>query len=208
MPRSSPPSRIARPSPSPARRPFAGAAASVVLALLVGIPSTGCQTTLSARASGSKHPRTLRCEPGEYAELPNGDFTIVQNCTSADNLVVGDGIAEATRWSFDLSDQDVESCFPESARIEMQLRPTGDLLGERLRVQGRWAMGLEAIQSLEPGRTQELVVDMMLRNGRPSPYTPSEIRSLLLADPAGQLPMLYELNALVSEAELTIRCRS
>lgn len=193
--------------PRPATR-WPRAAASIALGLLLAT-TVGCRTTLSSELSGARRPATLRCELGERAELRNGDFTIVQNCTHLENRVVGDGIAEATTWSFDLSDEDVASCYPESAVLELELRPvTGDLLGETLRVPGRWAMGLEAIQSLEPGRRQKVAFDMMLRNGRPSPYTPSEIRALLLDDPPGRLPMVYELNAIVSSARLTIRCRS
>ena len=72
-----------------------------------------------------------------------------------------------------------------------------ELLTEELRVEGRWALGLEAIQSMEIGKEQNIFIDIMLRNGRPSPYTPSEIRTLLLEKHSGVLPMVYELNALV-----------
>ena len=169
--------------------------------------SAGCSTTLSAKATGSRTPDTAPCTPGERVEIANGDFTIVQTCLNSDNLVVGDGILESTLWSFDFHGQDVGSCLPESAIVEMRLRPTGHLIGERLRVEDQWAMGLEEIQSLEVGKEQTLVVDMMIRNGRPSPYTPSEIRRLILDAPGHRLPMVYELNALVSHAELEIRCR-
>ena len=49
-------------------------------------------------------------------------------------------------------------------------------------------------------------IDMLSRTGRPSPYTPSVLRSLLLEEPRGRLPMVYELNAIVSHAKLTIAC--
>jgi hypothetical protein len=175
--------------------------------MLALVSATGCSTTLSAKAKGSKKPKTQTCTLGERVEVENGDFTIVQSCVDTENLVVGDGVAESTTWVFDLHDQDVAECFPEWATIEMRLRPTGDLMGEELRVQQRWAMGLEAIQSLDVGTEQALEVDMMIRNGRPSPYTPSEIRHLILDQYGGTLPMVYELNALVSYAELTIDCR-
>jgi len=178
------------------------------LGLALVVATGACQTTLSSQLRGSAEPATVACTPGERVELRNGDFTIVQSCTSPVNLVVGDGIAEATTWSFAFPEEDAADCYPESAILEMELRPTGDLLGESLRVPGRWALGLEEIQSLEPGRKQAMTVDMMLRNGRPSPYTPGEIHDLIVQDPPGRLPMVYELNALVSRARLTIRCRS
>jgi hypothetical protein len=180
-------------------------ALSCVLAL--AFVSIGCRTTLEAKATGSRAPKTRDCSQGQRIDIQNGDFTIVQSCLSRENLVVGDGISEETHWVFDLHDEDIGSCYPETASIEMRLRPTGHLMTEELRVEGSFAMGLEAIQSMNVGEEQKLVVDMMLRNGRPSPYTPSEIRRLLLEEHGGRLPMVYELNALVSEAKLEIRCR-
>ncbi len=179
----------------------------VLLAGIAMATSLGCSTNLSATAKGSRTPDTAACTPGERVEVTNGDFTIVQTCLNSDNLLVGDGILETTLWRFDFQGQDVGSCFPESAILEIHLRPTGNLIGERLRVQDQWAMGLEEIQSLDVGKEQTLIVDMMLRNGRPSPYTPSEIRRLILEAQEHRLPMVYELNALVSYAELTIHCR-
>jgi hypothetical protein len=179
---------------------------ALTLAALV-ICVTGCQTVLSSKVKGSKKPRTETCTPGVRAEVQNGDFTIIQKCVSADNLIVGDGISEMTVWEFEVSEKDLAECYPETAYIDMKLRPTGHLMGEALRVQGRWAMGLEQIQSLEVGVEQPIQIDMMTRNGRPSPYTPGEVRRLLLEDPTASLPMLYELNAIVYYAELTIHCR-
>ena len=175
--------------------------------LLLATPLLACQTILSASVKGSRKPTTETCSPGQRVELQNGDFTITQSCLDPDNQVVGDGIAEETTWEFDLSEEDVAACYPETAMIEMQIRPNGRLLDERLRVRDRWAMGLEAIQSLEPGEEQTLRFDMMLRNGRPSPYGPGTIRDLLV-DGGGKLPMHYELNALISSAEITLACRN
>ena len=180
-------------------------ALSCVLAL--AFVSIGCRTTLEAKATGSRAPKTRDCSQGQRIDIQNGDFSIVQSCLSQENLVVGDGISEETHWVFDLHDEDIGSCYPETASIEIRLRPTGHLMTEELRVEGSFAMGLEVIQSMNVGEEQKLIVDMMLRNGRPSPYTPSEIRRLLLEEHGGRLPMVYELNALVSEAKLEIRCR-
>ncbi len=178
--------------------------------LLLCVPTLalglGCKTTLSTTVKGSAKPRTQSCTPGERVEIPNGDFTITQTCLDGGNRTVGDGRGEVTSWRFDLAGDDVWSCYPESAWIDLRLRPTANLLDDELRVDGRWAMGLEEIQSLEIGREQEIQVDMMMRNGRPSPYTPSEIRRLLTEEFRGQLPMVYEANALVSWARLSIRC--
>ena len=180
-------------------------AASLSLALLLTL-TAGCGTTLSASVRGSSRPNTEDCTPGQRVELPNGDFTIVQTCLDSTNQLAGDGIAEQTLWEFDMSDQDFAACYPETAVVEVELRPTGDLLDERLRVQDRWAMGLEAIQSLEVGREQTLSFDMMIRNGRPSPYSPSAIRDLLVAN-EGVLAMEYEFNALLSRAKIELACR-
>ena len=124
--------------------------------------SIGCRTTLEAKATGSRAPKTRDCSQGQRIDIQNGDFSIVQSCLSRENLVVGDGISEETHWVFDLHDEDIGSCYPETASIEMRLRPTGHLMTEELRVEGSFAMGLEAIQSMSVGEEQKLVVDPIL----------------------------------------------
>jgi hypothetical protein len=170
--------------------------------------AAGCQTTMKSEVKGSKSPKTVRCSLGEVRQIENGGFTIQQKCLFEDNLTVGNGRGEMTVWSFDLSEESaLDECFPDYALLELHLEPTQDTLDETLRVEGQWELGLEQIQSLEPGELGKIEIDMMMRNGRPSPYTPAVIRSLLLEEPRGLLPMVYELDAIVSYAKLEIGCR-
>ncbi|MGH0037893.1 MAG: hypothetical protein ACQGVK_22920 [Myxococcota bacterium] len=167
----------------------------------------GCQTTLTSTVKGSKTPPTVHCADGQTLEVSNGGFTIAQECLFQENGVAGDGFAEVTFWEFDVSrSEDFADCYPESALIELHLRPQGDVLQESLRVEGKWDLGLEEIQSLEVGVDQQTTIDMMVRGGRPSPYTPGEIQALLMAEPQGRLPMVYEQNAVIHFARLEIRC--
>jgi hypothetical protein len=186
----------------PARNPLPWLAV-----VLVGAAAAGCQTTISSTVKGSKTPTTAICEPGQPNRIANGGFTIAQDCVFSENTVIGDGRDEVTLWEFDFSDEeDYAGCFPETAVMELRLRPEGNLLNETLRVEGKWELGLEEIQSLEVGIDQSTTIDMMLRNGRPSPYTPWEIQKLLTGKPAGRIPMVYEQNAVLSYARLDIRC--
>jgi hypothetical protein len=178
---------------------------AILAALALG--AAGCQTTLTSVVKGSKNPPKERCEEGRVTRVENGGFTIAQECLFSDNTVVGDGLEEVTLWEFDFTgEEDHASCYPESAIIDLTLRPEGNVLGESLRVEGKWELGLEEIQSLSEGTDQETSIDMMLRNGRPSPYTSSEIQKLLNEEPKGRIPMVYEANAVVSHARLQIRC--
>jgi hypothetical protein len=182
--------------------------AAACLSLMSLVLATGCQTTMKSEVKGKQRPKTVRCSLGEMKQVENGGFTIQQKCLFEDDLTVGDGSGEITLWSFDLSEEKaLDECFPDYALLELDLQPTGDTLDERLAVENQWELGLEQIQSLEPGELATVEIDMMMRNGRPSPYTPSVIRSLLLEEPRGHLPMTYELNAIVSYAKLEIGCR-
>ena len=179
--------------------------------LLIGALTTltlaGCQTSMKSEVKGSRKPDIISCSLGERVEVANGGFTILQKCVFPENLIVGDGRGEATLWDFDFSqDKHLDSCIVQAATLELRLRPTRDTLDESLRVRGKWALGLVELQNIGPGADHAIEIDMLSRNGRPSPYTPSVLRSLLLEEPRGRLPMVYELNAIVSHAKLTIAC--
>ena len=184
-------------------------AAMMIAALaLVGV---SCRSPITSEVKGSKSPRTRTCELGERVEVENGGFRIVQKCISEGNLTVGDGRGEVTTWVFELSnDKDLDrlrdGCYVRSAIIELQLEPTGETLDDSLRVRGKWELGLEQIQSLEAGSAQRVEIDMMERGGRPSPYTPRVIRSLILEEPSTGIQMIYEYDAIISWAKLTIDC--
>ncbi len=180
----------------------------VLVIAVFSLVAVSCSSTITSEVKGSKSPRTRACELGERVEVENGGFHIVQKCISEENLTVGDGRGEVTTWEFHFSDIDRlrDGCYVQSAILEMQLEPTGNTIDDSLRVRGKWELGLEQIQSLEPGSVQKVEIDLMERGGRPSPYTPPVIRSLILEEPESRVQMLYEFDAIVSWAKLTIDC--
>lgn len=182
-------------------------AAAIALLVAAAATSSGCGTTLTSTVEGRSRPRTRPCEEGRPTQIANGGFSIGQDCLLSENTVVGDGIDEVTVWEFDVRHEDgYLECIPETAFIDLRLRPEADLLNETLQVEGKWELGLEEIQSLELDVEQETTIDMMTRNGRPSPYTPIEIQRLLRDEPVGRIPMVYGSNAVVSWARLRIGC--
>jgi hypothetical protein len=186
------------------RRARRRAATIAVSALLASI---GCSTTMKSEVKGSRSPKTVSCSLGERAEVENGGFTILQKCVFSENLIVGDGRSEATVWSFDFSeDKHLDGCIIQAAMLELRLEPMTETLDEELRVQGKWDLGLVQLQNIGPGAVHTIEIDVLSRNGGRSPYTPRVLRSLILEEPYGQLPMVYELNAIVSQAKLTIGC--
>jgi hypothetical protein len=184
---------------------------TVPVIALLSLVAVSCSSPITSEVKGSKSPPTRTCELGERVEVENGGFRIVQKCVSEGNLIVGDGRGEVTTWEFHFSDEDDidlfrDGCWVRSAILEIQLEPTGNTIDDSLRVRGKWELGLEEIQSLEPGSVQKVEIDLMERGGRPSPYTPPVIRSLILEEPEARLQMLYEFDAIVSWAKLTIDC--
>ena len=163
---------------------------------------------MEAEVKGSAKPKTVPCSLGERVEIENGGFTIVQKCVFGSNLTVGDGRSESTLWEFDFSqDKHLDECIVGTATLEMRLRPMTDTLDETLRVEGKWDLGLVQLQNIGPGSEHTIQIDMLSRNGGPSPYTWRVLGALIEEGPRGRLPMVYELNAIVSHAKLTIVCR-
>lgn len=183
----------------------------VLLAGAVIVPMCGaCGTTMTSVVKGSRSPRTEDCSIGQSRQISNGGFTIEQKCVTNENLTVGDGRGEVTRWEFDLSRskyiEELEAGCPiEAVWIDLELERTSDR-PDSLEVRGKWQLGLEEIRSVYPGSVEEVQIDVLLRAGRPSPFTRQVVREMLLTEPVGLVPMQYEFDGLVSHAKLTLVC--
>ncbi len=181
----------------------------VLIIAVLSLLTVSCSSPITSEVRGSKSPRPQACGLGERVEIENGGFRIVQKCVAEGNLIVGDGRGEVTTWEFHFSD-DIDrfrdGCRVRSAILDLELEPTGDTIDDSLRVRGKWELGLEQIRSLKPGSVQKVEINLMERAGRPSPYTPLVIRSLILEEPEARVQMLYEFDAIVSRAKLTIDC--
>ena len=94
----------------------------------------------------------------------------------------------------------------ELAGIELELLRTRSA-PDSLSVRGRWQLGLEEIQNIEPGSVETVQINVLQRAGGPSPYTPQVVRNLILDEPVGHLPMQYEFDGRVSYAKLWLVCR-
>ena len=183
----------------------------LLAAILIAPTGVACKTTMTSVVKGSRSPRTIECELGQAVQTENGGFTIFQKCVSLDNLIVGDGRSEVTEWDFDLSrskyiEELEERCPIESVWIELELLRTRSA-PDSLSVRGRWQLGLEEIQNVEPGSVETVQITVLQRAGGPSPYTPQVVRNLILDEPVGHLPMQYEFDGRVSYAKLWLVCR-
>lgn len=178
------------------------------------LPSPARALTITDFASGSSAPTQVSFPPAP-GSVANGDFTIEPNpgCTGpATNCgFTGDGINDQTTWAFDFrSDPDFASFLGSGALTSASLTLTLTVREAQINTDVLRIRGLDnitaQIQDLMVGETATITFDLL------DFYTSNQILenldSTLVADvlpkSSGELLMLYQDDAIVSSATLSL----
>jgi hypothetical protein len=157
--------------------------------------------TVTDTATGSLRPR-----PAPFPDtVTNGDFLISPNpaCTAVTCPTTGDGVDEFISWKFDFTGDPDFASFSSSvpltsARLTLTLTPRHPLITtDTVRIEGLPDIVTPVIQGLAVGITATIQLDLL------SFYTSGDILGVFAAN-AGQLPMLYQDDAIVSFAQLDL----
>lgn len=186
----------------------------LVLLVLSGIPTPAIALTITDSVSGSAAPTQVPFPPAP-GQVVNGDFLIEPNpgCTGpATNCgMTGDGINDQTTWTFDFrSDPDYSDFMSQGTLTSASLSLTltvreAQINTDVLRIRGLSNITAQ-IQQLTIGQTATITFDLL------DFYTSNEIfdnlDSTLIAGSlpknAGELLMLYQDDAVVSNAALSL----
>ncbi len=158
--------------------------------------------TITAEANGSMQPNTTTFPN----TVTNGDFTI-----SSGGLFspVGDGIDESTKWNFDFSSDPNFPFFSSSlplvsANLTLVLATKHRLVStDSVRIDGLSGVK-QQITSLPNGVVTSVTIDLL--NIAPD-YSSGNILNALYNNASGIIPMIYQDDAIISQARLELTQR-
>jgi len=172
-----------------------------LLVLTVAVPGVALGLTITDTATGSLTPSVA---PFDQNVL-NGDFLILSNlgCVPQVACPTGDGSDETTVWTFDFTaDPDFPSFPPGgplvSAALTLTLTPKNGLITTDLvRIEGLANIITPVIQGLPVDVTSTISLELL------DFYSSGDILGILGAN-AGQLPMVYGDDSIVSFARMDL----
>lgn len=156
--------------------------------------------TVTAEATGSETPQLTENAALEDT-VTNGDFTITRVPEGIDTTL-GNGLDEATTWTFDFSGDPNFDNFPSAplafARLELTLIPQSTLVSfDLVSIEGLNDISSPPqFQSLPVGEPTNVQIDLL------DFYTSDEIIQILSA--GGEIPMYYADDSTVSFARLSL----
>ena len=168
-----------------------------VVTLFTMSPSSA--SVIYAEVSGSSAPATIT-EPTDGDSLHNGDFVITRHIGSATPSLLGDGVNEDTAWVFDFgpSASMLTGETLSSAMLTLALQTTGGVGSDTIEIVGLGARAASEIRSLPAGFNGSITFDLL-------PYYSSASILAELTNPiASQIGMIYEDDAIISYARLTL----
>lgn len=171
--------------------------AGLLLAGLFAAPPASA-AIIYAEASGSSNPTTITATPTN--SLTNGDFIITQDPSSCCSTLLGDGNNDDTAWTFDFgsSANVMAGETLASAMLTLALQTTAGVVSDTIEIVGLGARAASEIRGLPGGFDGSITFDLL-------PYYSSLAILAELANPTtGQLSMIYEDDAIVSYARLTL----
>jgi hypothetical protein len=168
-------------------------------------------TGIAAAAGGSNEP-PLEQSADKGNTVKNNDFTIERTGT---NNTLGDGVDEATLWTFDFTTDPDFRQFQDtlkkeklkSAVLTLSLIPKASLIStDTLKVgnlpaigtQGSRPFGFPPIQALPRDIVSIVEIELL------SFYTPAQIQSVLAKSPRGKVPARFSDDAIVVFAHLRL----
>lgn len=157
-------------------------------------------STIFAEVTGSEDPEVIEnATPTDT--ITNGDFVIART-SEGNNTTLGDGIDEATTWTFDFSGDPNFDNFPNTslafARLEMNLTPKTTLAAlDVVRIEGLTDItSPPEFSGLEADTLTTVQIDLL------EYYSSDDIIGIL--SEGGQIPMFYADDAIVSGARLIL----
>jgi len=154
--------------------------------------------TITATTNGSLTPPTATFP----SSVTNGDFVIAGNAIAT---FVGDGVDETTSWKFNFAGDPNFPSFSTalpliSALLTLTLTPKNPLITtDFVRIEGLPNIITPAIQGLPVGVTSTINLQLLGLSG----YTSNDILGVFAAN-AGQVPMIYGDDSIVSSAKLEL----
>lgn len=166
---------------------------------------------IAAAAGGSIEP-PLKQSAAEGTTVKNNDFTIERTRT---NNTLGDGIDEATSWTFDFTTDPDFKRFQDTLKKEklksgvltLSLIPKASLIStDTLKVgnlpsigaKGKSPFGFPPIQALPRDIVSIVEIELL------SFYTPDQIQNILTKSPKGKVPVRFSDDAIVVFAHLRL----
>lgn len=153
---------------------------------------------ITATASGSLTPPMA-----SDVDVPNGDFLIINN--SFRGLITGDGLDEATEWTFDFAGDPNFPLFSPlrpltSALLTLTLTPVHEgVTTDAVRIETLPFIYGPPISTSPVGETKPVLIQLLEKLG----YTSSAILGILFGG-SGKIPMHYNDDAIVSSAKLEL----
>jgi len=174
---------------------------NLAAALTLGVLAMGSSsaTVIYAEASGSANPDPIIATATN--SLTNGDFVITQDPLSCCSTLLGDGNNDDTAWVFDFgaSADKVIGGTLASAMLTLTLQTTGGVVSDTIEIVGLGARAATEIRSLAGGFNGTITFDLL------DYYSSASILTELGNPSAGQLSMIYEDDAIVSFASLSLQ---
>ncbi|MEM9216539.1 MAG: FG-GAP-like repeat-containing protein, partial [Cyanobacteria bacterium P01_F01_bin.150] len=151
--------------------------------------------SIVAKAIGSEVPAAVT----KIGSINNGDFQI----TASFNSVVGDGVDESTRWDFDFTHhswKSFEDANVRSATLTLTITPKQEFIStDTFKIEGLGDIPLPNATEFSVGEKVTLSIDLL------DFYSDEQILNALIEGDRGKLPMFYEDDAIVSDAQLELQ---